>query len=212
MYLFTAIDNEYKEDHGESYDSFCFFKSFDDAKAFLLEEYSAKPYGKVHSLFSSYREDSMLGNLEASLLNLKMDIVPCKDLLKRLTKTEAFSEACRDELILSKAQLAYILFYILEEYPDIKEAIDCAESEADPSDVSKAISEIFKEAGETLPAGISLLKKLRVTARTTEYLSAVVYAASEDKALDIAVDMDGGEFYSDPFSCDWEIVDAEEIA
>lgn len=55
-------------------------------------------------------------------------------------------------------------------------------------------------------------KKYRVRAISTYYSYAVVEAYSEAEALDIAEEMDGGDFISEDYEGDWEVNVVEEIS
>jgi len=55
------------------------------------------------------------------------------------------------------------------------------------------------------------MKKFKVTAVMTTYLTAEIEAENEDQANEIARDMDGGQFEElDPFSGGWRIYDVTE--
>lgn len=50
----------------------------------------------------------------------------------------------------------------------------------------------------------------KVIAKSTGYYSIVVEAESIEEAIEIAEEMDGGDFDEEP-KCDWEIIRAEEV-
>ena len=55
------------------------------------------------------------------------------------------------------------------------------------------------------------MKKFRVTATMFTYLETEIEARDQDHALEIASEMDGGEFSEIPNSGDWDLCEAFEI-
>ena len=120
MYLYTIIDNDYKTDCGESFDSYMFFGAFKDARRCAREDYLSHTNGGADAWagdWSEYDDQHAKKRVEASVCGTQISVRWCHKLLPHFTETSAFADACSDPAELSEAQLAATINDLLT-YPD----------------------------------------------------------------------------------------------
>ena len=213
MYMYTKIDDEYKIECGECYDSCSFYTDFRSAKREMKADYRDHLPTEADRECGVWLEDGH--RISAEVIYLEMLLRPCDPAVEAVSKTRAFAEACEDEMNLSKAQLCSIVQDLIEG----KSWDSCISAyggkAGDPCMIAVAISKGFAEAGKKMPeklkGSLPEVKEYLVTARMTTYPTIKVYAVSREAAISRAADIDGGDFEPDDTG-DWDIIDAEEIS
>ena len=213
MYLSTTIDNEYKSEFGKSIDGYEFFSNFKEAKRVVKYNVQGNlPYGGKLEEYGTWYENGK--SIDASVIYTEFKVRPCDKVLEKLSETEAFSDVCEDETELSMAQMLNLVQDLIDGKP-WEDAVDEYGSSVDEDTIAIAITKAFDETGERVPDAIKEtmpeVKKFRVVACMRTYPKVDLWATSPEKAMEIADDLDGGEFTVCDYEGDWEIFTAEPL-